>query len=44
MDGTMYFPPVNIKFRRQTARGMEADCKRTARGMKAERKLTGSGH
>ena len=25
MDGTMYFPPVYIKFRKQTSRGMEVD-------------------
>ena len=42
MDGTMYFPPVYIKFRRQTARGMEAEWKRTARGIKADWKRTGS--
>jgi hypothetical protein len=40
----MYFPPVYIKFRKQTARGMEAEWKRTARGMEADWKWTGSGH
>jgi len=40
----MYFPPVYIKFRKQTARRMEAEWKWTARGMEADWKWTGSGH
>ena len=44
MDGTMEVTPVYIEFRKQTARGMEAEWKRTARGMKADWKRTGSGH
>jgi hypothetical protein len=39
----MYFPPVYIKFRKQTARGMEAEWKWTARGMEADCKRNGSG-
>ena len=35
-DGTMYFPPVYIKFRKQTARGMEAEWKRTGSGLEAD--------
>ena len=42
-DGTIYFPPVNIKFRKQTARGMEVDWKGTSRGMEVDWKRTGSG-
>ena len=35
-DGTMYFPPVYIKFRKQTGRGMEAEWKRTGSGLEAD--------
>ena len=42
-DGIIYFPPVYIKFMKQTARGMEADWKRTARGIEVDWKWTGSG-
>ena len=44
MDGTIYFPPVYIKFRKQTAKEMEAEWKRTVWGMKVNWKRTGSGH
>ena len=40
MDGTIYFPPVYIKFRRQTARGMEANCKRNESRLEADWKWT----
>ena len=43
-DGTIYFPPVYIKFRKQTASRMEADWKRTSREMETDWKWTGSGH
>ena len=40
MDGTIYFPPVYIKFRKQAARGMEVDCKRNGSGLEADWKRT----
>ena len=35
-DGTVYFPPVYIKFRKQAARGLEADCKRNGSGLEED--------
>ena len=35
-DSTIYFPPVNIKFMKQTARGMEVDWKRTGSGLEVD--------